>query len=779
MPEYNYLTHNESNFPHIKNVDVYKFDNDFDYGRFDYTQMILQICTVPWDMGEAHIGNRTISGIGNVVYFGSKDERDEWFNNIPESECYRFTTKFKELHRSLQVDVPIPYDMCAKHNYLRVEYAKFANEDSPVQFEGADGLNEWFWFIREVEFLAPNTTRLHLLPDAFQTWIYDVTINGMVLERGHAPMFAMRTDEYLQNPLDNNTYLLTDDVNFGEASQVKHIDTHVFNAGDMYACIATTGNMRGNWDNKTPASAYYQQNGVPSVYVFALETSELSGFLNTVNTYEPQFAQTVQAVFFVAKNLVTVLSSFNFRGYTLRELTSTRKSINFVDLEKSMFGYDAKYADMAKLYTEPYAHIEITDENGDTDIIKIEDTDGKISISAQLTLAYPFLNIEAHLMGVGGNASKTVSFKNVNTYNMPIAGKWYDTLHSWNIPTFAITQDASDEYEYSARWDRQQARNDYNTAWNNAYLSANTITANAGLQASANSAKVATSNSYMTSETSTVNALDGVKNQSINQNNIGSALSTIAANEMQGALSATQTAASGVAGVATSALSGNPLGAVSAGVNALIGSASTLASVAISNGLTQTQVSYSNAANNVSATATHSTNTTKTQYACDTQTDIAAIENALTTGTAANTAATQKANADRIAYNAEDAVINGIRQAALNAPFMYGNFANGETATTKPQCLFAHVVTQTKSAISSAGDEFARYGYMFEKQWNFSGDWNIGKYFTYWKLKDFWVSNLNVPDMYMDRLRFFLFGGVTVWRKPEYIGHIDIYDNFN
>ena len=57
------------------------------------------------------------------------------------------------------------------------------------------------------------------------------------------------------------------------------------------------------------------------------------------------------------------------------------------------------------------------------------------------------------------------------------------------------------------------------------------------------------------------------------------------------------------------------------------------------------------------------------------------------------------------------------------------------------------------------------------------GNWNIGKKFTYWKLKDFWVSNLNVPDMYMDSLRFFLFGGVTVWRNPADIGKVSIYDN--
>ena len=146
---------------------------------------------------------------------------------------------------------------------------------------------------------------------------------------------------------------------------------------------------------------------------------------------------------------------------------------------------------------------------------------------------------------------------------------------------------------------------------------------------------------------------------------------------------------------------------------------------------------------------------------------------------AADTYSTAIANAGRTRNTAQNAIENSIAQAALRSPFMFGNFADGDSATTKPIALFSNIVTQSKSAIASAGDEFLRYGYMFDKQWDFDGDWNIGKYFTYWKLKDFWVRNLNVPDLYMDKLRFFLFGGVTVWRAPEDIGNIDVYENYN
>ena len=784
MPDFNYLK-GSNDFPHLGNVNTYKYSNDFDYGRFDYTQMQLQVCTVPWDMGEAHIGNRTISGIGNVVYFGSKEARNKWFDSIPDSECYRFETKFKELHRSLEIDVPIPYDMCAKHNYLRVQYAKFANENSPVEYEGSDGLREWFWFIREVEFLAPNTTRLHLLDDAFQTWIYDVNVSSMLLERGHAPMFAMKTDEYLQNPIENNSYLLTDDVNFGNTYQTKHIDACVLNANDVYACIATTANphadfgTRAGEDWHTPAAAAYDKCGLPSVYVFAIEPEQLYGFLEYVNLNYPQFKQTIQAVFFASADLITIGNKFTFGGVSCYEVFADRKTLEFVELSKEQFNYDKKYANMAKLYTFPYAQIVITDENGTTDIVKIEDTSGKIDVSAAVSLSYPFLTIDTHLIGVGGNETVSISYKNIDDKTLDISGNWYEYLRTWNIPTFAVVLDPSIEYDYSTYFDRKQARIDYYAAWDNAYDLADTLTANADLQAGANSSKVSVSNANMLAEVDLVNAYDGTKNQGLNQICTATAISTIQAADMQGSIAAASGLANGITSAIGAAATGNVAGAVSAGVGAIVGSAATLSSVAVTNGLTSAQAGYTIGGNNIAAAAAHSTNSTKASYAASTQSSVAGIENGLTTGSAANTAATQKGNADRSANAAADAITNGIKQGALRAPFMYGNFANGDSAANKPMALFAQIQTQSKAAISAAGDEFARYGYSFEKQWNFNGNWNIGKYFTYWKLRDFWVSNLNVPDMYMDRLRFFLYGGVTVWRKPEYIGKINIYDNFN
>ena len=66
---------------------------------------------------------------------------------------------------------------------------------------------------------------------------------------------------------------------------------------------------------------------------------------------------------------------------------------------------------------------------------------------------------------------------------------------------------------------------------------------------------------------------------------------------------------------------------------------------------------------------------------------------------------------------------------------------------------------------------------MYGGMWPFDGNWNVGEHFTYWKASDFWITGLSVPDMYVDRIRFFLFGGVTVWSNPADIGNVSIYEN--
>lgn len=828
--EYPHLT--DTQFPDLPSVDVYKYKNEFDYTRYDAAQMSIQMCTVPWDMGEAHIGNRTISGIGNVVYFEDKDARDAWFDAIPDTECYRFQTKFKELHRSNQIDVPVPFDVASKYNYLVIEYNLFANDNSPVEYEKSDGLRRWYWFIREVEFIAPNSTKLHLMNDAWQTFIYDLDVSGMILERGHAPMQAVSAATYLTSPITKSGYLLHEDtVNENALDIAYNAGELIFNANNMYAVIITTSNpVNGAWGSKasdtwkTAGKHHWYQDGVPSYLAFAITAANLSAFLTNLDENCPQFLQTVEGICFISSTFITLATThFTFGGQSCYYVSSAYKKNTVLTLTKNDFGYPANYANIAKLYTYPYAYIELSDETGDTTQIRIENTNGKVEFESYLNLVLPWLTVNGHLVSNGRGSSKNITFANVTSKNIPIKGNWYETVRTWDIPVFGITQGSREFNDYNTHYDRLHDAVAYTNAYNsatasaateknsayseadtlqtNAYNTANTAVNIATLQTTANTANTADNATKIDADKAFEISVNNQNNQYTDSYIDATTNNQIDAETQIANIGAASAMASSGVNAITSALSLDLAGAVGSVVEGGISAASTMAMNQVTVNQTSTQASTQKTFNSNSTSVSNDSITGHAANLKNNQNSIRDNNNALTTGSAAASAATMKTNADNTrtttrdialanqttananatrSKNTEiDAVDQQINQAAMDAPKKFGSFIAGDLATVRPMGLFANIVTQDEYSIAYAGDDMLRYGYRFDRQWAFDGNWNICKYFTYWKLSDFWVSNLNIPDMYVDKIRFFLYGGVTVWRSPEYIGHVGIYNNID
>ena len=831
MPKFHYLGKN--GFPHADNVNVYDYQNDVDYARYDYTQMSIQVCSVPWDQGEAHIGQRTISGIGNVVHFESAEKRDAWFDAIPDTECFRWETKFKELHSDLTLRIPLPFDIASNYNYVRVTYNLFANDESPLQYETDEGARSWFYFIREARFIAPSTTELLLIDDAWQTWIYSLVITNMILERGHAPMFATKADAYLANPIDNCSDLLSDDINYGELQKVTKAQATVLNSEDMRAVIVCSSNPTGTWgskagnDWKVPASACYDGAGVPNMYAFAVAVNELDTFLANVDTTTPQFKQSVQCVFFCASELLSLGSSYTFCGVSCHPVQGGADPVSKAILTrtKADWGYPSRYADLAKLYTYPYSAFEITDEKGNSELVRIEDTAQALTMDVAANIVFPYINIVGSIQGIGGSASNTLSFQNITAKSFTGAGRWYEHLHSWEVPTFAVVLDASTEYDYSSQFDRNQADNDRATNQTNAtniananYASASTLAYASETMADNNADNVVdnasaqtTANSTVTSEGNSASSADAALANSLAQAiqawDAGMTRAT-ANNEIDAANASAAVGAAGgvinnaVGGAVSGFLTAGPAGAAAGAIGGLvsggIGAATSLATnaIAVSATSTQAEAVVSNSQSKLEETQT--SNIDRTTRANVGRTNQTKAQNVAITTSAANTSSTMKENADTeraarlssadtvrdaqaaaagLTYaNEGNRIQNGIRQAALRAPFVFGNVSNAELSTTRPMALFVNIVTESDFAIQRAGDEFLRYGYYLDKQWKFSGDWNVGNHFTFWKLRDYWSTN-QIPDRFADQLRLLLYGGVTVWNDPDEIGKVSIYDN--
>lgn len=808
MPDFHYL--GKQGFPHAQNVNVYDYKNELDYSRYDYSQMSIQVCSVPWEQGEAHIGQRTLSGIGNVVYFESETARDEWFDAIPDTDCFRWETKFKELHSDLTLNIPLPFDIVSNYNYVRVTYSLFANDGSPLQYESDDGIRSWFYFIREYEFIAPNTTKLILLDDAWQTWIYSLDITNMILERGHAPMFATKADAYLANPIENCQNLLSEDINYGELQKVTKTQATTMNAGDMYAVVATSSLAWGTWGTKsgndwqTPAGSHNSYAGVPNVALIAMDAASFNDFLDNITSNVPQFKQTVQCVFFCAKELLNVGDSFAFGGvtcYRVSSYVSVRKQV--FNRTKADWGYADKYADLAKLYTFPYSALEITDEQGNTELVHIEDTANVLTMDVAANLVFPYLNLSGILHGVGGSSANTISFQSMNSHSLNVSGRWYEHLREWKIPGFSVILSAAREYDYSSHFDRMQMDNDRTTErgianrsaaaqQGNTNNDADNVVNNAAAQTTANTAINSNSNSAASNDAIYVNALS----QAIQAYDAGLTRTTVnnnkeAANATTGISAAGGLVNSAAGGAISGALSGGPVGAAIGAVSGLI-SGGISAATSLATNAVMTEASSANAEAGIGysqskVTATSSNNNSRTDIANSAKTANKNATNAAITTSANNTSSTMRENASR-SYstetqnatdnytNAGNRISNLVKQAALRSPSVYGQVTNADYAATRPMALFVNIVTESDYAIHRAGDEFLRYGYYLDKQWAFDGNWLIGKHFTFWKLKDYWSTN-QIPDRFNDQLRFLLFGGITVWGKPEDIGRVSIYDN--
>ena len=460
----------DTEFPDVNGVDVWKLKNDFPFEEFDSVQMKITICSVPWDVGLIHVGNAQIGGLGNVVDFGSEQARDSWFENLADK--YTFTTEYRAFHMQGKggavdgtIKLPIPYDVLARYNYAVVEY-----EPMPVNLEGY-GVSKWFYFIRESFMKAANTSEVELILDAWQTFIYDLAIPYMMLERGHAPMAALSAEQFLANPIGNTRYVAGDDVTFDDAPSVlKSENEIVFNDGEnIYACIVLDSAITGTWGEyrntwRMPSGSRFTNQGVPNYSCVCIDADRFNDFILDVDYSFPQFKRAVKAVFFASDKMITLGNELEFAGYTFHYASANYQTHDLLDLDKASFGYDSKYADIAKLYTYPYAHIEIMDERGEVSIIRVEDTTGKLDVVSSLSTVYPFINLTANVTGIGGAGVRSVYFKHLGGRAMRYGGRWQTVALDWEVPTFAVVQSNNITYDYATHYDRVQARNDADTA---------------------------------------------------------------------------------------------------------------------------------------------------------------------------------------------------------------------------------------------------------------------------------------------------------------------------
>ena len=555
----------DTKFPGVQTVDPYRFKNNFDYSRWEPGTR-LKLCNVNW-----------CGDYENVVKFEDDAARDNYFDNI--------SGEFVELQSAMRIlpgqaiKLPVPFDELVRYNYLMADFSTATSDANPINYETAKHLRRFYFFVRDVRYLAPNSTECVVELDTWTTYINRISIQYMMLERGHAPLAATDVDTYLANPINANRYLLADDFTFGEPAVTASSDFTPFGSGEKYVLIASTipadrldyigetgtavsetprfssDNARNGYEVIVKNMSYgaggvdYSNLELPTAptvgtattangyTVYAVQATDVfrGGFFESAVAIAPQFIESIAGVFVVDDSMIVRTSGhkiFQRRTLTWRELANIGPTwtaiaatgatyaqidarandyfgtprgfdvfevqprnglLKELKLTKAQFNYPTEYADLAKLYTFPYAALEITDADGNAASVRIEET-GALELAQRVSLAYPYIRFEAFLYGVGSNSTNDYVWKSLTgadlAQSIP-AGAFRDMIFGYDIPAFSIFMSGYDAYRlhnYNANNTAPAARAalDYentaraaNTAFENALDNAETAYQNA------------------------------------------------------------------------------------------------------------------------------------------------------------------------------------------------------------------------------------------------------------------------------------------------------------
>lgn len=794
----------DADFPNLGNVDVYAYENTFDYSRFKPNAR-LKMCNVPW-----------CGDYENVVKFENDTARDEWFDAL-SGDVVNLETMFN-VKPDGSAKVPVPVTSAQIYNYLVVDLPRMTSDAQPIEYASGKRKARYFYFILDARQLSPGSTRLVLELDMWTTYINDMQFDYILLERGHAPVAASPVADYLENPRDNSAYLLTADVNTGGEPYIERSRAvKNYSAEGQRACIVTACDLQGGFGTASaptvPALSEPDTSGILASRVYSVAVEDLQKFLRAMEQNAPWIKQTVHGVFFAPGDLLTQSDSFTLWGAPVTVCDAVQKVEPFLQPGISDFDYPAQAAPFAKLYTYPYAAIRVSDERGQSSIVRVEDLGAQgIEVASAINLIMPYISIDARLLGIAG-ASDSLTFQTMEGRIYNFGGAWGDYLKSWDIPIMQVTQSAATRADYTTVYERAHAKLAADnalasslasnaTAEGNANRSNATAEGNTGRASAASVAntadRVANANKINDNNAALSNNVTGRMNSSINSNvSIDNAMSTAMTDVKNdiAALAGISNAGSTLASAGIAATASGPLalatgvtGVVSSAVSTVISQSSNEAFTTLAvnantlkgaeqklvNSYTNAQQLTTNAANLASSNAT---DTAIAQRNANTSNANASASRSTGDANAAASRSTSDANANRTHATAIDAIQARLSQAGVAAPARFGAGAGGRMDATAPRALFAQIVTQRECDIMNAASTFARYGYALMREWSMER-MQVMRHFTYWKCAEVWCSGTGAAsEGAQAAVKDILIKGVTVWSKPEDIGRVSIYDN--
>lgn len=694
--------------------DYSDFGKAFNYAVWSPNTQIT-FCNVPWS-----------SDYRDIVRFDSDSALDSYLAS--RSGPIGVIGGLTYCAQSSPIRVDIPFNDCNMYNYLRVH--------NPAQPVGEKNPATFYYFINQINYIAPNTTEIVVQLDVWSTYGRRVNFGRCYIERGHIGVsntknFDSYGRDYLTIP---EGFDLGNEYNIVNVGKVVISDTNGISMDTNYSVLVVSntdltadgGTVENPSLNVASGSDFEMMPNGSSQYIF----DTLSDFQNmlTVLKNKPWVTQGIVSITIIPGSLIsndqimnhTTVGNSNVPVIIPRAGKASSKTYSTLNNFRNSI-LPSRYSNLKKFLTAPYTIIEMTSFTATPLVLKpecIQSNDVKITALAHIGQPSPRIAFYPTDYNKGNGV----------TSNEDIAGEYLDfATYVSNFPTFSLPNNGAISYlasnKNSIAYQRQSADWSQQRSLTGAQLSASQATNSIGTNSAMNDAGIGAANSQ--------NAL----------------ANTVAGQRaLQSGLNA------GVNGLAQMA-GGNYAGGLTGGIMGM-------ANAGLDYTITTNQNNQSTAINNNLATQQTNIGNSNSAFIRDTNLDYAKYA----------------ANGD---YANAIAGINAkVQDANMIQPTSSGQIG-GEAfnLVSSGWGAFLRVKSLQPAAMRAVGEFWLRYGYMVNQFAQMPNDFQVMTNFTYWKLRETYIYSQSCPELFKQTIRGIFEKGVTVWRDANQIGRIDIANN--
>jgi len=680
----------------------------------------ITLCSVPWN-----------SDYRDIVRFDNQGALDAYLKTSSGATIEITKLSYAKFGQPIRLDTP--FHTVQNYNYIRVWNP--ANSSIP-----GDTGRAYYYFVTDVTYIAPNTTQITVQLDVWQTFGYGIKFGNCYIQQGHIGIanensFTNFGRDYLTVPegLDvGNEYQIYKRYSMSIAGARDSEPDYEVMVVSSVALDVDPGTVDAPKLQSAKGSSMENLPNGAEIYLF-YSMEHVQEYLTSVSD-KPWIGQgimSIQAVPPMGRYGIST-TAISLNGVVVPKVNAGTLMRPYSTIEPAFRdNIDlGRYGRLKKFLTYPYTVIEMTTRTGTPIILKPECLQyADIGVVEVPHISPPDARIAFYPYRY--NAADTSVIEQDDKGILNDGGEFLD-MATWitNLPTFSVVNNGYMSFmasnrngiafqHSSADWSQQRAQAGINTSYDQA---------TAGMMLSENM----TQRGVFAAGQQT-----NLQNQTMAAHTMVNGIAGIA----QGAIGGAAAGPAGVLGGAGMGL-GN---ALVAGVNTAIDVDRNNQALGISNSLAT--------GNNVASNATAA-------YMRDTNKDLA----------------TFSANGD---YQNALAGINAkVQDAKLTQPTSSGQVGGDAFNLSAYRWgLDVKIKRLAPAFMNAIGEYWLRYGYAINRFGRMPESFMVMEKFTYWKLKETYITEAHCPEAFKQVIRGIFEKGVTVWKNPNDIGTIDIADN--